>query len=494
MLDTGLHPYLSNKNFSSQREAVRQFYQLNQQQLAWFYRGQLSPQGRSLLGKISDPAVTGLRENIQASSQSKNESRCQLSLYDTALTIGGLRHLQSLQPGQQSPTEQLLALSQHPQAAQQFNKLEPDFPAYVQLQQALKTYRQLVSYPALSASLPLPAKSLHPGDPYPAMNQLIYKLQLLGDLKTDFTYLLDSEIYANELIPAVKEFQGRHGLTTDGVLGKKTFSALNVPLPERVNQIERSLLRWRELPLNADQRMLVVNIPQYKLFAFERIQDTYTQTMEMKVVVGKSRRKHQTPVMSGEMTYIVFSPYWNIPYKILRDEIHPKIIANPDFLASKGYQIVPEFSAHTQVIAATEENIEKLLSGELKLRQINGEKNALGSAKFMFPNQHAVYLHGTPAKSLFRRSKRDFSHGCVRLADPAALAEYVLQPEQDWSRERIDKLINSGKRKVVGLSTPLPVYLMYATAAADASGKVYFAQDVYRLEQQLEQQLASAVD
>lgn len=490
MLDTGLHPYLSHPDFSQQSEAVRQFYQLNQQQLAWFHQGQLSPQGRSLLGKVTDPAVTGLKESIQASGQSKNESRCQLSLYDTALTIGGLRHLQALQPGQQSPTDQLLLLSQHPQAEQQLNQLEPDFPAYVQLQQALQAYRQLASYPALSSPLPIPPKSLHPGDPYPAMNQLIYKLHSLGDVSIDPVYLLDNEIYANALIPAVKQFQDRHGLTPDGILGKKTFKALNIPLSERVTQIERSLLRWRELSLNTDQRMLVVNIPQYKLFAFEKTRGNYTQAMEMKVIVGKSKRKHQTPVMSGKMTYIVFSPYWNIPYKILRDELYPEIIADQDFLASKGYQIVPGFSAHAQVMTATEENIEKLLSGELKLRQVNGRKNALGSAKFMFPNQYAVYLHGTPAMSLFKRSKRDFSHGCVRLADPAALAEYVL--EQDWSRERIDKLIHSGKRKVVSLSAPLPVYLMYATAAADASGKVYFAQDIYRLEQQ--QQLASVAN
>ena len=304
-------------------------------------------------------------------------------------------------------------------------------------------------------------------------------------------YMLIDDQYADELVPAVKRFQDRHGLNTDGVLGKKTFEALNTPMKERVHQIELSLLRWRELPPDPGERMLVVNIPHYKLFAFERTLDAYQQAMEMKVIVGKSRRKHQTPVMSGEMTYIVFAPYWNIPYKILRDELYPKILSDPDYLASNGYQLVREFSANAEVLPASKENIEKLLSGELKLRQVNGSKNALGSAKFMFPNQHAVYLHGTPAMSLFERDKRDFSHGCVRLANPAALAEYVLGQEQDWSQERIDELIDSGQRKVVSLSTPLPVYLMYATAAADAGGKVYFAPDIYRLDQQPKPELAS---
>jgi murein L,D-transpeptidase YcbB/YkuD len=489
MLDTGLHPYLT-EDFSAQRGLVRQFYEVNQQQLAWFRDNQLTPQGHSLLGKISGSSMNGLQESISAGKQGKKASRCQLSLYDTALTIGGLHHLQSLKAGQQQPVNQLLALSQHTRAEQQLSDLEPDFPIYSDLQQALEVYRQLANDPALSTPQPVPAKSLHPGTPYPAIDQIVYKLQRLGDLQIDPAYMLNNGSYADELVPAVKRFQARHGLKADGVLGKQTFLALNTPIEERVQQIELSLLRWRELPLDPGERMLVVNIPHYKLFAFERTQDAYTQAMEMKVIVGKSKRKHQTPVMSGEMTYIVFAPYWNIPYKILRDELYPKIVSDPDYLTSNDYQVVQEFSANTQVLPASEENIQKLLSGELKLRQLNGRKNALGSAKFMFPNQHAVYLHGTPAMSLFNRSKRDFSHGCVRLADPAGLAEYVLGQERDWSQERIDELIQSGKRKVVSLSTPLPVYLMYATATADSGGKVYFAQDIYHLDQKLEQELA----
>ncbi len=490
MLDTGLHPYLANKNFSIHSDAVKQFYQLNQQQLAWFHEGQLGAQGKSLLGKLNNPSIPALRENILATSQSRHKPRCQLSLYDTALTIEGLRHLQSM-GAQPKLVETLLALSQNLHAEQQLTELEPDFPVYVQLQKALDSYHQLALDSNLSTPLPIPKESLHPDDAYPALEQLIYKLQRLGDLDTDAAGVLSDNIYAGSLVTAVERFQARHGLTVDGVLGKKTFEALNVPMSERVHQIELSLLRWRELPQDAGERMLVVNIPQYKLFAFERNQGTYSQTMEMRVIVGKSRKKHQTPVMSGEMTYIVFSPYWNIPYKILRDELHPQIIADPDYLTSKGYQIVSAFAANAQMLPANEENIDKLLSGELKLRQVNGGANALGSAKFMFPNRHAIYLHGTPAMSLFKRSRRNFSHGCVRLSDPAALAEYVLEPEQDWPRERIDELIRSGKRKVVSLSNSLPVYLMYATAAADADGTVYFSQDVYRLEQKLAQKLAS---
>lgn len=493
MLDAGLHPYLSEKDFSDQRDLVRQFYELNQQHLAWFQQRQLTPQGRSLLGKISDASLQVLQENIWASTQNNTESRCRLSLYDTALTIGGLRYLQSMNTGHQHPANQLLALSQHAHAEQQLNDLEPDFPVYLYLQQALETYRQLATDPALSIPLSLPAKSLEPGDPYPAIDQLIYKLQRLGDLQSDPVDFLQQRIYADELVPAVKRFQHRHGLVADGVLGKKTFAAINTPLQERIRQIELSLLRWRELPAYSGERMLVVNIPQFKLFAFERTQeqDAYIQAMEMNVVVGKSRRKHQTPVLSGEMTYIVFAPYWNIPYKILRDEIYPQIHSDPDYLVSNGYQVVQEFSANARVLPASKENIEKLLTGELKLRQVNGSKNALGNAKFMFPNQHAVYLHGTQAMSLFKRSKRDFSHGCIRLPDPAALAEYVLGEEREWSAERIQEIIDSGERKVVSLTTPLPVHLMYATATADDKGKVYFAQDIYRLEAEKKHELAS---
>jgi murein L,D-transpeptidase YcbB/YkuD len=188
---------------------------------------------------------------------------------------------------------------------------------------------------------------------------------------------------------------------------------------------------------------------------------------------------------------VVFGPYWNVPYSILRRELYPKIAWDPEFIPMNGYEIVSRFGPNATPLPITEENIERLLSGEVKLRQRPGRQNALGEVKFLFPNRHSVYLHGTPAKRLFNRDQRDFSHGCIRVQDPAALAEYVLKQE-GWARDRVDRTIARGKWKQVNLSQPIDVYVLYGTAVADPNaGTVYFYNDIYGHDAKLEKALAA---
>jgi murein L,D-transpeptidase YcbB/YkuD len=179
------------------------------------------------------------------------------------------------------------------------------------------------------------------------------------------------------------------------------------------------------------------------------------------------------------MSYLVFSPYWNVPYNILRRELYPKIAADPNYIEEHHFEIVDSFGRNAEVLSVNEANIARLASGDLKLRQKPGKHNALGEAKFMFPNHHAVYMHGTPAKRLFAKDKRDFSHGCIRLEDPPRLAEHVLSQEPGWDKDRIDELLESGENTLVGLSKPLDVYLVYGTAVTDPDGTVRFMRDVY---------------
>ena len=501
LLESGRHPKLEQPDFSAQKETVRQFYRLNRQQMAWFDDQGFTPQGKKLLTLLTDLSLHSLSGNYYAArywpvdqlpAAPENLSRCRLTLFDAALTIAGLRYLDTLQREDQPylPVEQLYQLTGHDQPEQLLSDLEPHFPAYRQLRAALDKYRRLALHPAFSELLPVPDQSVHPGESYAGMAALVNRLQVWGDLQDLSPRIGDSGIYHPELETAVRHFQQRHGLTADGILGRETFRALNIPMEQRVHQIELSLLRWRQLPLDLGDRPLVVNIPQYKLSAYERQpDDQYLLSLEMDVIVGQTPEKHQTPVLSAEMSYLVFSPYWNIPYKIVRDEIYPKLQDDPDYLEKHDYEIVVDFSPATTVLPANEDNIASLLDGSLKLRQDNGSKNALGQVKFMFPNRYAVYLHDTPTKSLFRKSKRAFSHGCVRLAEPVQLAEHVLKQEQDWPLSRIEELIESGERQVVGLSRPLNVYLLYATAAADGDGKVYFFRDIYGKDQQLVQLL-----
>jgi murein L,D-transpeptidase YcbB/YkuD len=176
----------------------------------------------------------------------------------------------------------------------------------------------------------------------------------------------------------------------------------------------------------------------------------------------------------------------------LKNELYAKILENPGYLAENNYQIVTAFHPGAAVLAPTPDNIERLRRGELKLRQTPGRHNALGAAKFMFPNDHAVYLHGTPAKRLFKKDRRDFSHGCIRVADPPRLAEHVLRDKESWSRERVDSLIAGGKWRQVGLDRPLDVFVLYGTVVADPDGTVRFFSDIYGHDQRLAQALDQA--
>ena len=286
---------------------------------------------------------------------------------------------------------------------------------------------------------------------------------------------------------AVKRFQDRHALESDGAIGPATIAALNVPLASRVRQIELALERERWLPELVTQPYLLVNVPLFRMWASDP--GVAGEPLRMNVVVGKSVG-HATPIFISEMEYIVFRPYWNPPPRILRAEIIPRERREPGYLASEDMEIIESGSQGGAALPPTPANLDAVLAGRLLLRQRPGPKNSLGPAKFIFPNDEDVYMHGTPARQLFSRARRDFSHGCIRVEDPVSLAEWLLRDDRNWTRERILAAMGGAMPTQVNLRHKLTVMIFYDTVYVDSAGVVSFADDYYGHDAKLVEALA----
>ena len=289
--------------------------------------------------------------------------------------------------------------------------------------------------------------------------------------------------YGLELRNAVRQFQRRHGLEDDGIVGPAVVTRMNVPLERRIGQIELNLERWRWLPRDLGNRYLLVNIPAYTL----EVREGDDVALAMRVVVGK--RDTPTPVFSETMTHLVFSPYWNVPPDIAREETLPAIMRDATFLDRANMEVVD--ADGNPVDPATMDLDDP---ARYRFRQRPGATNSLGLVKFMFPNEYNVYLHDTPADSLFARASRSFSHGCVRVEDPEALAAYLLQDQSDWDADRIRAAMHAGEERTVKIRVPLPVYLGYWTAAALPDGTVSFMEDVYGIDDRQSRMLAERLN
>jgi murein L,D-transpeptidase YcbB/YkuD len=255
---------------------------------------------------------------------------------------------------------------------------------------------------------------------------------------------------------------------------------------KRVRQIELALERERWLPEMLKQPLVFVNVCLFRLWAYDP--EHPDEPLRMNVVVGKSLG-HATPIFIDQMEYIVFRPYWNPPPSILRNEIVPKARRDAGYLARENLEIVASADENAPQLPGTPENLDAVLSGKLYLRQKPGEKNSLGLAKFIFPNSENVYMHGTPALSLFARARRDFSHGCIRLENPKALAAWVLRDQPEWTLERIEAAMKGDRPTQANLKHKLTVILFYDTAYVGASGRVRFTEDLYGHDAKLEQAL-----
>jgi murein L,D-transpeptidase YcbB/YkuD len=352
---------------------------------------------------------------------------------------------------------------------------EPPLRQYGRVKAALAQYRVLAKHPY--PALPLPLAKIRPGGVYPDAKTLFERLVLLGDLPANALPPNDG-LYSEELKEGVQRFQARHGLQDDGVLGRGTIHALNVTPAQRVRQLALTLERLRWLPDFGPGPLIVVDLPAYRLWALQNGSGA-EPPLEMRVVIGTAL-KTETPLFVGQMRYLEFNPYWNVPRSILEKEILPKLARNPAYLAQNAMETVPPGAS-----------VADLKAGRARVRQRPGAKNALGAVKFALPNPMDIYLHSTPARELFALSRRDLSHGCIRVEHPAALAQFVLGQQSSWSADTIQDALQPGPTRHVDLARPVPVVMFYATASVDSNGNVRFAADMYGHDAKLVRALTS---
>jgi murein L,D-transpeptidase YcbB/YkuD len=373
--------------------------------------------------------------------------------------------------------------------ASEASNLVPPFAQYRHLRVMLARYRSLGADPTLSALPDFPAV-VRPGDVWTGAAALRDRLVAIGDLPADS--VTSAVSYQESVVAGVQRFQERHGHAPDGVIGKTTQIALRVPLAWRLRQIEFALERLRWLPDLARQRLVVVNVPMFRLWTWDSIGESATPSLQMHVIVGRAFTT-QTPVLVEEMQYLVFRPYWNVPTSILRHEILPKLIRDPDYLRREHMEIVEGSSDNARVAGTTAENLARLRAGALRLRQGPGPTNSLGLVKFVFPNDFDVYMHGTPSPALFKQARRDFSHGCVRVEDPVALAEWALRSEPNWTRDRVIAAMHGNDSVRVDLAAPIQVVVFYTTAVVTPDdGRMHFADDLYGHDRSLDAALRIA--
>jgi murein L,D-transpeptidase YcbB/YkuD len=357
-----------------------------------------------------------------------------------------------------------------------FNRLGPPHAAYRRLLQSLQRYQKIGmagGWPAIDEG-----PKLQSGDCGPRVAQLRDRLAVTGD--TRLTSEVMGACFDDQLADAVARFQRRHGLNPDGVAGARTLAALNVPVEQRIRQIQVNLERWRWMPAKLGSRYVWVNIPGYQMQVVEAGHVVKT----LRTIVGQEERP--TPELASRITYLEINPYWHVPPTIAGKDLLPKIQADPSFLARQNFRVYEGWGANAREISPYAVDWASLSEDHfpLRLRQEPAGRNALGRVKVMFPNAESVYIHDTPAKGLFGRSARSFSSGCVRVEDPLTLAGLLLG-RQNWDQARLADAVASQQRQVVVLEEPVPVYLVYFTAWTTADGDLQFRDDIYGRDREL---------
>ena len=494
-------------DFSDYRVHLQEFYESVSYSPVWIRDGEPKPQALAIIEALQEADLDGLNaEDYDGSRWKERLPRTQqpedAANFDVALTVSVMRYISDRHIGRVNPrhfkfgltveskkynlarfVRDRLVESQDVHTA--LEEVEPPFPGYKRTLAALRRYLKLLPLDD-GEKLPTPSKGIDPGTSYPGSARLTRLLRLLGDLPTEAS-LASGDTYQEPLVEAVKSFQQRHGLTPDGRLGEQTLKQLNTPLTRRVEQLRLTLERWRWVPQEFAEPPVVVNIPEFRLRAFD---DKGTIVLAMSVIVGKALR-HETPVFEKAMRFVVFRPYWNVPPGIQRSEIVPAIQRDRNYLSKNNYEVITHGGQIVTSGVITDEVLADLRAGKLAVRQKPGLTNALGLVKLMFPNEYHVYLHSTPAQQLFAKSRRDFSHGCIRVEKPDELAAWALSNNPGWTLERIQTAMESGQNDLqVNLTKPIPVLILYVTAVVDETGVVHFFDDLYGHDAALENVLA----
>jgi len=509
MIAQARHPWARRPDFPRYVDVLARLYGSRGDGPVWLAGNNLSPPGRAAVAELVAAAAQGLSppdydaatlDGLARGLPHPSWDAVALARFDLLLSVDLVRYLDELRAGRVRPgpfgqgrappdldlASRLARAIATDSVRELAASLQPTFAQYRNLRGHLARYQRLA---AAAPFRPLPAGTLRPGDAYAALAPLRDRLVELGDLSPESS--LETAVrYEGALVEAVRRFQARHELEPDGIIGPGTLAALNVPYATRARQIALAMERLRVLPPLDRQRFIVVNIPAFRLFAFDSVGGTGAPALQMKVVTGKALDT-RTPVLFEELRYIEFRPYWNVPRSILVKELLPLLRRKPGYLRAHQMEVV-DTDQRVLGDVVTPSILAGLSRGELRVRQRPGPANALGLAKFVFPNAANVYMHGTPDTDVFARSRRDLSHGCIRLEDPVALATWVLQDQRAWSRPAIEAAMADARSTRALLTRPLPVVVFYTTAVALPDGTIRFYPDVYGHDRELIEALRAA--
>jgi murein L,D-transpeptidase YcbB/YkuD len=496
-------------NFPDYRVHVETFYRSSGYSLAWVREGQPTPQAREMIDVLQQADLQGLRADDYDSSrwpkrmarlQGEHSLRDEIH-FDIALTVSTMRYVSDVSVGRLNPRYFQSRLNIGPKKLdlsmflQQYlvngtglkselAGIEPPIGSYREMKYALLKYSRLAKEDS-GEQLPEPRGMGFSGTQYDGVPRLARLLRLLGDLPESAVAPEGSRLYDGVLVEAVKRFQERHGLRGDGYLDLKTIEQLNVLLSYRVEQIQLALERYRWLRYDFPQPPIVVNIPAFRLYAFNKEGGI---DLTMRVDVGEEgATSTRTPVLEDEIAYLVFRPYWDVPFPIQRDEIVLNIRENSDYLSEVHFEVIAPSGQVVTGGRVTREVLQEVSAGKLRVRQKPGPENSLGLVKFIFPNRYNVYLHDTPSwGNFFGQSARNVSHGCVHLEKPDELAAWVLRDKSDWTLERVRHAMREGQDDLkVTLTKPIPVMILYTTALATENGYIHFYPDIYGYDTEL---------
>ncbi|WP_163400527.1 L,D-transpeptidase family protein [Flavobacterium fluviatile] len=463
--------YPKLKNFHDEVSAL---YTKKQSTQLWLDNKGVVEFGNTLYDKYKNLENEGLRANFpykEINSVFENNSVNQLSKVNTDLMITNLYfyYAEKVYRGFDEKTSislewllprkklnyQVLTDSLFEKSTISDDKKSKMFSQYYKLRDALHQYRDIEKNGGWKTiEIDEDYKGLKLGDSSAIIAQIRERLFVTGDIKEDNK----SAVCDTVLMKAVKNYELRHGYAPKNTILSEHINDLNIPVSDRIKTIISNMerCRWIDPELEKGKKYIEVNIPEFKLYLIEDGEIAFTSP----VVVGRAMTK--TVIFSGMMNNIVFSPYWNVPPSIIKSEIKPGMAKDKDYLAKK--------------------NLEW---NNGAVRQLPGKNNSLGLVKFLFPNSSNIYLHDTPAKSLFERESRAFSHGCVRVAKPRELAIELLKDDPKWTPERIDKAMHAGKESWYTLKKKVPVYIGYFTAWVDRDGQLNFYKDIYQRDESL---------
>jgi len=512
LIGSGNLPDLRWPNFGKFHEDAAKFYKSYGDALPWVDDMRPTAQAEAAIALLQQADRKGLSPEdydgprwterlARLKPQSQHPAESDAVRFDLALTISLMRYITDLHTGRIDPRRfgievnvaerrydlpKLLREDIVPAAdvSTVLSHVEPSYPGYQRTIRALQTYRRLAAEDT-GQPFPIVKGTVAPGEAYEGVPRLARFLRLVGDLPADVSIPANQALYRGALVDAVKRFQDRHGLTPDGRIGSRTIEELNVPLDRRVRQIELTLERWRWLPAEYGEAPIVVNIPGFRLRAYD---SDFHMVVTMKVVVGQAY-DHKTPILMSNLRSVIFRPYWDIPQSIAQAEIIPAIERDPEYLAKEDMEIVDSRRNVVTSGVVASETLDQLRAGKLSVRQRPGPNNSLGLIKFEFPNEYSVYMHDTPARLLFSRSRRDFSHGCIRLEKPAELAAWVLRDNPGWDADRISAAMNGDATQEVKLAHPIPVLIVYGTAIVLEDEIIRFCDDLYGQDAELDRAL-----